>query len=176
MSYSLEDFCHDVRGLLLAGDTREARDAIRVKLNDLLVDAEFCAVHLGEDSAKGVNQIYQDAETGFCVLTYNMTNPRISPPHDHGNSWAVYGQVEGFTDMTIWSAATPTDIEPVKTFRLDAGQAGLFDVGDIHSIDYGAGAKFVRITGVDMAQETRRVYNPEEGTVKEIEAVGAQPG
>ena len=62
-------------------------------------------------------------------------------------------------------------LDNVRTFRLDPGQAGLFDVGEIHSIQYAAGSKFVRITGVDMSIETRRVYDLETGTVREIEHV-----
>jgi hypothetical protein len=61
----------------------------------------------------------------------------------------------------------------VRTFRLDAGQAGLFDVREIHSIQYADGAKFVRVTGVDMQRVNRRVWDPETGEVREIESVGA---
>jgi hypothetical protein len=78
--------------------------------------------------------------------------------------------------MTLWSvdksAATEGKVRPIRTFRLAPGQAGLFDVGEIHSIDYAAGAKFVRVTGVDMSHETRRVFDPETGTAREIEHVG----
>jgi hypothetical protein len=119
-----------------------------------------------------MKQIYEDPELGFCVLSYNMADPRTSPPHDHGESWAVYGQAEGYTDMTLWSADDGS-IEPVRTFRLDAGQAGLFDVREIHSIQYNQGARFVRVTGVDMNQVNRRVWNPDTGEVREIESVGA---
>ena len=91
-----------------------------------------------------------------------MTEPRTSPPHDHGASWAVYGQAAGHTDMTVWSATGDAGaLEPVRTFRLEAGQAGLFDVREIHSIDYTDGARFVRVTGVDMTGEERRVFDPE---------------
>ena len=103
-----------------------------------------------------------------------MTEPRTSPPHDHGASWAVYGQAAGHTDMTVWAA--PGDggrLEPVRTFRLAAGEAGLFDVREIHSIDYTAGARFVRVTGVDMTDEERRVFDPVTGEVQEVPGVGA---
>ncbi len=85
--------------------------------------------------------------------------------------------------MTIWSAAGSCDgkgdaqddgnIEPVRTFRLEPGQAGLFDVREIHSIQYPDGSKFVRVTGVDMSQETRRVFDLETGTVREVERVSS---
>ncbi len=172
MSYSLENFCDDARAILESHDDHDGRDQVRGKLEQLLLDPDFRAEHVGPDSDAGVKQIYEDPDLGFCVLAYNMAAPRTSPPHDHGDSWAVYGQAAGYTDMTIWSAADER-IEPVRSFRLEAGQAGLFDVREIHSIEYTEGAKFVRVTGVDMNQETRRVWDPETGSVREIASVGA---
>jgi hypothetical protein len=103
-----------------------------------------------------------------------MAAPRTSPPHDHGESWAVYGQAAGHTDMTTWQAGDG-NVEPIRTFRLEPGQAGLFDIGAIHSIEYAEGAKFVRVTGVDLSTVSRRVFDPESASVKEIEHVGTGP-
>jgi len=174
MSYSLSDFCSDTRAILKANDDHEGRDRVRQNLERLLKDPDFCAEHVGPDHKAGVEQIYEDPDFGFCVLAYNMNAPRTSPPHDHGDSWAVYGQAVGHTDMTIWSAEQGKDnLEPVRTFRLEPGHAGLFDIREIHSIDYAEGAKFVRITGIDLARTTRRVFDPETGAVREIESVAA---
>ncbi len=187
MSYALGDFCDDTRAILLESDDRDGREIIRQKLELLLRDAAFCAAYVGPDSDLGVSQIFEDPNLHFCVLAYNMAESRTSPPHDHGGSWAVYGQVAGYTDMTIWSAAGSCDgkghgegvgkddgnIEPVRTFRLEPGQAGLFDVREINSIQYPDGSKFVRVTGVDMSQETRRVFDLETGTVREVERVSS---
>ena len=174
MSYSLEDFCSDTRGILKEQDDHEGRERVRQHFERLLRDEAFCAQYLGEGSTHGVRQIHEDPEQGFCVLVYHMPKPRVSPPHDHGGSWAIYGQVSGYTDMTVWAEAEPGSgrVEPVRRFRLGAGEAGLFDTREIHSIDHPADAKFVRVTGVDMAREPRRVFDPEAGTVKEVESVG----
>lgn len=172
MSYSLQDFCEDARSILAARDNHEGRDQIRRKLEALLVDEGFHAAYLEGKDATGVRQIHEDPEQHFCVLVYSMKAPRKSPPHDHGESWAVYGQADGYTDMTIWTADDGR-VEPVRSFRLEPGQAGLFDVREIHSIEYGEGAKFVRVTGVDLSQQSRRVFDPETGAVQEIESVGA---
>ncbi len=175
MSYSLDDFCSDTRAILKDGDNPLAREQIRSTLERLLRDEEFCAAYVGPDDESGMREIYQDPDLHFCVLAYNMAEPRTSPPHDHGNSWAVYGQTSGYTDMTIWSRTSADDgaLEQVRTFRLDPGQAGLFDVREIHSIQYAAGSKFVRVTGVDMSLEARRVYDLKQGTVREIESVAS---
>ena len=172
MGYSLTEFCDDVRAILRESDDREGRDRVRRKLEALLGDRDFCATYVGPGNDAGMEQIYEDPELHFCVLAYNMTEPRTSPPHDHGASWAVYGQASGHTDMTVWSA--PGDdgrLEPVRNFRLAAGQAGLFDVREIHSIEYTAGAKFVRVTGVDMTDQERRVFDLETGEVQEVQGV-----
>ena len=171
MSYSLEDFCSDTRAILREHDDHDGREQVRQKLEQLLVDPDFRAEYLGDEAARGVQQIHEDPQQQFCVLTYNMTAPRSSPPHDHGESWAVYGQAAGHTDMTIWQTDDGR-VEPVRTFRLEPGQAGLFDVREIHSIDYAEGAKFVRVTGVDLAKVSRRVFDPKTGEVREIEHVG----
>ena len=172
MSYSLTEFCEDVREILSAHDDPSGREQVRQKLEALLREDAFCAEYVGPDNEPGMAQIYEDPQLHFCVLAYNMTEPRTSPPHDHGESWAVYGQASGHTDMTVWSMQDDAGLEPVRSFRLDAGQAGLFDVREIHSIDYTEGAKFVRVTGVDMSQAARRVWDPDTGELSEVESVG----
>ncbi len=169
MGYSLVEFCHDVRAILRESDDGEGREQVRRKLEALLGDPDFRATYVGPGNDAGMEQIHQDPELHFCVLAYNMTESRISPPHDHGASWAVYGQAAGHTDMTVWSATGDAGgIEPVRTFRLEAGQAGLFDVREIHSIEYTAGARFVRVTGVDMTGEERWVFDPATGEVRAV--------
>ena len=54
-------------------------------------------------------------------------------------------------------------IELVKTYRLEPGQAGLYDVRDIHAIDYPAQACFVRVTGRPLEDEPRLRFDMETG-------------
>ena len=171
MAYSLQDFCFDVRQILGYRDDSAGRDQVRARLEILLADPDFRAKHIGSKASIGMTEIHKDEQMGFCVLAYNMDASRQSPPHDHGRSWAVYGQAEGHTDVTLWKEGSGK-IRADRTFRLNAGEAGLFDVQEIHSIEYVAGAKFVRVTGIDMSTEPRRVFDPKTGSVKEIESVG----
>jgi len=177
MSYSLEQFCGDARQALERDEGPAGREQVRRALEGLLVDPGFCRAYLGDDSAPGLRRLHEDPEQQFCVLAYNMPADRDSPPHDHGRSWAIYGQVLGYTDMTVWSPREEGEgrIGVEHRFRLEPGQAGLFDVGCVHSISYRAGARFVRITGVNLEQEPRRVFDPETGTVRLIEGVSAGP-
>ena len=58
----------------------------------LLGEAEFLAAECGPDAEPGIRTIYRDAETGFNVLVHIYEKGKTGPPHDHGTSWAVYGQ------------------------------------------------------------------------------------
>ena len=73
--------------------------------------------------------------------------------------------------MTTGSVARPpvvgkADLAVARQFRLDPGMAGVFQPGDVHSIKFPDGARFVRITGTDLKQVRQKVFNLDEGTVK----------
>jgi hypothetical protein len=40
----------------------------------------------------GRHTLYEDPELGFVVLSHVNAKAAKSPPHDHGASWAIYGQ------------------------------------------------------------------------------------
>ena len=117
--------------------------------------------------------VYEDATSGLQVLTHVYADGKESPPHDHGSSWAVYGQAVAHTDMTIWRRTDDgkqsghATVTPVKTYRLDPLMAGTFEPGEIHSIKFPAGARFLRVTGKDLKQIPTRRYDLENQAVIE---------
>ena len=48
------------------------------------------------------------------------------------------------------NGAGEAKLEKVKSYRLEPGHAGVYDVGAIHAIDYPEGSRFVRVTGRDL--------------------------
>ena len=174
MAYGLSEFCADCRTALSADAGPAGREEVRAALERLIVDENFLVQQFGDKAADGMVEIFRDPEMGFVVLAYNMDTPRVSPPHDHGRSWAAYGQVAAHTDMTVWQLGDDSHakLKVTKQYRLNPGQAGLYQPGDIHSIDYPAGARFVRITGTDMAAETRQIFDPDSDSVRVVEHVG----
>jgi predicted metal-dependent enzyme (double-stranded beta helix superfamily) len=156
MSYSLDQFCADVSGALKADRGAGGREQVRKLLERLLRDKDFVAAQCGPDAKPGIRIVYRCPETGFNVLVHVYDAGKKGPPHDHGRSWAVYGQAAGWTEMTVWKrkddGSTPgfADVEPVRSFRLEPGMAGTFEPGDIHSIHFPDGARFVRVTGTDL--------------------------
>jgi len=175
MAYSLEDFCRDCRTALQADAGPAGRERVRTLLEQLLRDADFRATYESDDQPEGRRQVYEDPELGFCVLVYVMAEPRRSPPHDHGNSWAVYGQLAGYTEMTEFRRADggrgagQAALEETRRYRLNPGEAGLYDTDGIHAIDYPAGARFVRVTGTDLDHVSRLKFDMAAGTATEIE-------
>lgn len=168
MSYTLEQFCDDCRAAIKADPGDGGRETIRRNLERLLHENVFVAAHCGEQAERGVHTLYQDPELGFVVLAHIYEKGVESPPHDHGPSWAIYGQAIEHTDMTVWKEngeRSEPIVEPVKSYRLDPGMAGTFNPGDIHSIKFPDGARFVRVTGTDLNTVAQRRFDLKNNTV-----------
>jgi predicted metal-dependent enzyme (double-stranded beta helix superfamily) len=176
MIYTFEQFCEDCREALKADPGPAGHDKIKQNLETLLKDQDFIAAECGPNAEPGIRTIYKDPETDFNVLVHIYAAGKKGPPHDHGKSWAVYGQAEEWTDMTVWkrlddgSDDAKAKLEEDRTFRLKPGMAGKFEVGDIHSIHFPDGAKFVRVTGTDLDAIPTKRFDPE----KQSAAVGSR--
>jgi hypothetical protein len=83
--------------------------------------------------------VYEDPQLGFCILAHRYTGAKDSPPHDHGPSWAIYGQADGETVMTDWellAAATPEQpgkVKKIRDYALTPGVAHVYNEGDLHA-------------------------------------------
>jgi hypothetical protein len=180
MPYTLEAFCRDCAASLRADPGAGGKEQIRRNLERLLGNSAFVAEHCGPDAALGVHVIHRDPELGFCVLAHFNREPRSSPPHDHGTSWAIYGQATGYTDMTEYrrldGANGPghAELEVTRRYRLEPGHAGLYDVRAIHAIAYAKDARFVRVTGADLEQVPRLKYDLEAKSAVELASATMQ--
>ena len=171
MAYTLEAFCEDTRAALAAGDGDGAREIVRGNLGRLLANRDFVAAHCGPEAERGIHRLHEDPELGFMVLAHIYENGVESPPHDHGPSWAIYGQAVEHTEMTVWRETGEAPggeapiVEPAERYRLDPGMVGVFHPSDIHSIKFPDGARFVRVTGTDLDRVVQRRFDLRENTV-----------
>jgi predicted metal-dependent enzyme (double-stranded beta helix superfamily) len=178
MTYTLDAFCDDCRAALKAEPGPGGRDRVRRLLEQLLADREFIAEHV-TDAPPGRHTLYEDPELGFVVLAHVNARGGKSPPHDHGASWAVYGQVTQYTEMTEWrrtdggNGPGPASLEVAKIYRLEPGHAGVYDIRAIHAIDYPDGARFVRVTGTDLEQVPRLKFDLAKDEAQVIESASA---
>ena len=129
----------------------------------MLKDKEFVDCHL-PDRAPGEDPreiLYEDEETGFCICGHVYAGAAIGEPHDHGTSWAIYGQAAGETEMTDWSVVSkgdknnPTLVKPENTYTLKPGDAHFYDVGAVHSPHRANPVKLIRIEGANLDHVTR---------------------
>ena len=156
MAYQLDQFITDCRSILKRDPGPSGREEVRIKLESLLANPDFVREHCGEGTPRGLHVLYDDPDLGFQILAHINDKARVSPPHDHGKSWAIYGQAKQYTDMIEWQREDDgkdpdhAKLKPNKKYRLNPGMAGIYQDGAIHSIDYPDKARFVRVTGTDL--------------------------
>jgi predicted metal-dependent enzyme (double-stranded beta helix superfamily) len=171
MAYDLDQFIADCRTILARDPGPQGREQVRVSLERLLANTEFVDAYCGEDAPRGLKLLYEDPQLGFQVLAHINDKARVSPPHDHGDSWAIYGQATKYTDMIEWERADGSDskhatLEPKKKYRLTPGHAGIYQEGTIHSIDYPDSARFIRVTGTNLDKIQRVKFDLNTGEVQ----------
>ena len=82
-------------------------------------------------------------------------------PHDHGPSWAIYGQAIGETEMTDWKIVKKENdiifVKPIKTYLMKPGDVHFYDVGVVHSPLRKDPVRLLRIEGenLDNVQRSR---------------------
>ena len=109
MSYDLDQFIADSRTFLKRDPGPEGREQVRQHLERLLNNPEFVRVYCADDAPRGLKVLYEDPELGFQILAHLNDKARVSPPHDHGRSWATYGQASLYTDMTEYERTNGAD-------------------------------------------------------------------
>ena len=174
MSYDLDQFVSDCRTILSRDPGPKGREEVRLRLERLLANQDFITRHCGDDAPQGLTVLYEDKDLGFQVLAHINDKARVSPPHDHGASWAIYGQATKYTDMIEWKrvdgGADPAHakLEPTKKYRLMPGHAGIYQDGTIHSIDYPDKARFIRVTGTNLDRIHRVRFDLASGEVHQM--------
>jgi hypothetical protein len=163
MPYTLTQLAADIKETLQTGSGRSTKDKVCTYVSRALTDQAFVATHLKE-RAPGAHPrevLYEDPDLGFCICGHVYGGPANGAPHDHGPSWAIYGQAAGVTEMTDWrvvrkgDGAEPTLVEPARTYPMHPGDAHLYDVGDVHSPRRELPVKLIRIEGENLDRVTR---------------------
>ncbi|HEY3908960.1 MAG TPA: hypothetical protein VGM07_03620 [Stellaceae bacterium] len=163
MSLSLEQLsagCHDA---LAADPGVGGRHKVCALIQQALKDEKFIAAHLGDDVPER-KIIYEDPELGFCILAHVNHGARESKPHDHGPTWAIYGQAEGETMMSDWELVEPgAEDKPgrvrlVRQYSLTPGMAHVYNEGDLHSPRRNGPTRLIRVEGRNVEKIRRLTY------------------
>ena len=155
MTTTLEQFAKECHTILQSEPDPSGRRQICMLLEQLLRDPQFVSAAVN-DATSERHVLYEDAQLAFCILAHNYKSAKESPPHDHGPSWAIYGQAKGETEMTDYalvepaSAQKPGKARPLRTYKLTPGVAYLYNEGDLHSPRRRAPTQLIRIEGMNM--------------------------
>ena len=162
---TLDQFARECRAILKREPGPAGRREICALLETLLRDPQFvsCAVN---ESTPERHVLYEDPELGFCILAHNYKGAKESPPHDHGPSWAIYGQARGETEMTDYARVAepaegkPGKARPTRTYKLTPGVAHVYDERDLHSPRRRGPTQLIRIEGMNMDRIKRLRFEP----------------
>jgi hypothetical protein len=156
MSYTLDQFAAECHRILAADSGLEGRERVRALLGEVCNDKVFVATYLS-DHVSMRQILYEDSELGFCIVAHVERNSRQSRPHDHGPTWAIYGQAAGETVMTDWvivspppSKALPGKARRVRDYTLTPGSAQIYNERDVHSPRRNGPTRLLRIEGCNL--------------------------
>lgn len=163
MAHTIESFaarCHDY---LKAEPGPAGRQKVCAALREVLKDESFLQQHFTEQTPER-KILYEDPELGFCILAHRYKGAKTSPPHDHGPSWAIYGQAHGETEMSDYqllepaTEETPGKVKKIRTYKLTPGVAHVYNEGDLHSPTRAGSTDLIRIEGINMEKVRRLKY------------------
>jgi hypothetical protein len=163
--HTLPSFAAQVRDILKDDNTPAGRDKVAALLRDALADRPFVD-SLFDDESPERKVVYEDPQLGFCILAHRYTDARNGPPHDHGPSWAIYGQAEGETVMSDWDVVEPAapgqpgKVKKVREYTLAPGQAHVYNEGAVHAPSRAGPTRLVRIEGINLEGVARGSYRP----------------
>jgi predicted metal-dependent enzyme (double-stranded beta helix superfamily) len=163
MSYTLEQFSAACRRILTDDPGPEGRRKVCALVQDVLRDDTFIATHLRDDVPER-KILYEDPDLGFCILAHVYQGAKESQPHDHGPSWAIYGQARGQTVMSDWAlveppvGSAPGKVRHVRSYTLEPGMAHVYNEGDLHSPRREGPTRLIRLEGTNMDKVRRVAY------------------
>ena len=158
MAQTLEQFAAACRRVLESDPGPEGRKKICALVQDMLKDKAFTDAHLSDETPER-KILYEDPKLGFCILAHVYKGAKESNPHDHGSTWAIYGQADGSTVMSDWevlqpaTATVPGKVRRARSYTLEPGMAKVYDEGDVHSPRREGPTRLIRIEG----QNTDRI-------------------
>jgi hypothetical protein len=168
MSTTLSSLAKDCKHVLEDGDTPAARAQVARLLGQALRDAAFLREVFPSPMPER-KIVYEDPQLGFCILVHEYHDAREGGAHDHGPSWAIYGQAEGETVMTEFELVEPASegrpgrVRPLRSYAMRPGDVHAYNEGDIHAPRRTGPCKLVRIEGRNLEGVRRGTYVVAQG-------------
>jgi hypothetical protein len=164
MSYTLDRLAAECRRVLAVDPGPAGREKLRRLVAKICKDKAFVAAYV--EGASERDLLYEDPELGFCILAHVDDASRQSVPHDHGPTWAIYGQVTGETIMTEWTIVSPRrgDVpgraRRLRSYSMKPGSAHVYNEGAIHSPSRIGANSLIRIEGRNIKKLPYEWFDP----------------
>ena len=162
MTYTLDALIEDCRMTLKEGESEKTLISVCDHVKRALADPTFLEqtiLNRPKDPERQV--LYEDSDLGFCICAHVYEGEKSGDPHDHGPTWAIYGQAEGETEMTDWRILRPaTDDSPAKAelvrrYNMVPGDAHIYPTGAVHAPLRRGPTRLLRIEGRNTDKITR---------------------
>jgi hypothetical protein len=166
MAYTLDQLASDCHAAMARENGPGGVEEIRRNIEKALKDKEFVDTYLGDENEDERKILYEDPEYKFCILAHVYKGAKGSNPHDHADSWAIYGQAIGVTTMTDWEKVEaakndePGKVKKVRDYDLKPGMAKAYGVGVLHSPSRAGETRLIRVEGRNLAGSKRDKYVP----------------
>jgi len=163
MAYSIEEMASEMHRIVADDPGPGGREKVCALVRKACSDKEFVAKHLPADGPER-KILYEDPEFGFCILAHVYHGAKESAPHDHGPTWAIYGQAVGETVMSDWDMVSPASesetgkVKLRREYTLTPGMAYVYNEGDLHSPRRAGSTRLIRIEGRDVTKIRRFPY------------------
>ncbi|MCL6270941.1 hypothetical protein M3P05_13505 [Sansalvadorimonas sp. 2012CJ34-2] len=105
--HTLRQLIQVCQSALTTSEEYEGHTHILSHLQHALMEDSFIGEFFGDSNWTGKRIIYRDPEMGFCIRAHINCEQLNHPPHDHGPTWAIYGQAAGETEMSEWLHIEP---------------------------------------------------------------------
>ena len=163
MGFTLDSFASECRRILKADPSPAGREKVRAVVEEVLKDEKFLGTYLNENTPDR-QVIYEDPDLGFCICAHLNKDAKEANPHDHGSSWAIYGQAFGETEMSDWeiieaaAEGKPGKVRRARVYALKPGMAHIYNEGDVHSPKRVTTTGLIRIEGKNTQKMKRLAY------------------
>ncbi|HEX3792562.1 MAG TPA: hypothetical protein VHW44_32170 [Pseudonocardiaceae bacterium] len=120
---------------LPAGDPTDQLEPARTAVLAALADPAISQLYQGRTASFLIA-----GEPGGLAVHASVHRPgHLTPPHDHGPAWAVYGVVVGPTSFTRWDRLADPEpgraaLGPPDQLELTAGSAEVVLPGQVHTV------------------------------------------
>ena len=159
MQDDLAEFSTELYSIMQSGtQLGEQLKAGEASLARLLASEAF-SQRILKDELFDTLTLYSHPDAGLRIYAHRHSAPKEGIPHDHGSSWAIYGTLDGVTEMTEWevlqSRAEGKHLRATRTYEVGDGETKSYGPHVIHSTRHLTDTVVIRVTGTDLSQIPR---------------------